>query len=239
MIKKCIFCGADSSESKSVEHIIPESLGNKEYVLPRGVVCDKCNNYFARKIEGPVLSLDGFKQLRFYNLIENKAGRIPESDALICGDKVKAKWIKTGGNEQSLLLELNPETVYKMMENPPEMFITRGYDLQDDESHRYDVSRFLAKLAVEFFVYLQLGEFEDNGEDISFSFDDILKRMIAFVRYGRKDLCPLNYHVYKKPMGNKDYVISLKYEARKEGLVFILRINDSFYELNLMDNVGL
>ena len=70
MIKNCIFCGAESSGSKSVEHIIP-SLGNKEYVLPRGVVCEKCNNYFARKIEGPVLSLDGFRLLRFYNAVEN------------------------------------------------------------------------------------------------------------------------------------------------------------------------
>lgn len=30
---KCIFCGECSTNSKSVEHIIPESLGNKTLIL--------------------------------------------------------------------------------------------------------------------------------------------------------------------------------------------------------------
>ncbi len=53
---RCIFCKNDSSSSRSVEHIMPESIGSKKRVLPCGVVCDKCNNYFARKVEEPVLS---------------------------------------------------------------------------------------------------------------------------------------------------------------------------------------
>ncbi|RHJ93598.1 MULTISPECIES: HNH endonuclease [Bacteroidales] len=52
----CIFCTQNSENSKSVEHIIPESLGNKLTVLSKGIVCDECNNYFARKIEGEMLS---------------------------------------------------------------------------------------------------------------------------------------------------------------------------------------
>lgn len=51
----CIFCKEESSNSRSIEHIIPESLGNKDHVLPPGIVCDKCNNYFARKIEKKIL----------------------------------------------------------------------------------------------------------------------------------------------------------------------------------------
>jgi len=35
---QCIFCHKDSSTSKSVEHIIPESLGNKHHFLPKGYV---------------------------------------------------------------------------------------------------------------------------------------------------------------------------------------------------------
>lgn len=61
---RCIFCERDSSTSRSIEHIIPESLGNHEHVLERGVVCDGCNNYLARKIEEPVLSSGYFKNLR-------------------------------------------------------------------------------------------------------------------------------------------------------------------------------
>ena len=43
---RCLFCKQDSSSTKSVEHIIPESIGNKTLILPLGYVCDKCNNYF-------------------------------------------------------------------------------------------------------------------------------------------------------------------------------------------------
>ncbi len=35
---RCIFCKTDSDSSRSVEHIIPESLGNTDYVLPPGCV---------------------------------------------------------------------------------------------------------------------------------------------------------------------------------------------------------
>lgn len=38
----CIFCNQDSTESKSIEHIIPESLGNDELILDKG---NKNNRY--------------------------------------------------------------------------------------------------------------------------------------------------------------------------------------------------
>lgn len=43
----CIFCGPAGTKFSSVEHIVPESLGNKSYILPKGVVCDECNNKFS------------------------------------------------------------------------------------------------------------------------------------------------------------------------------------------------
>lgn len=45
------FCHKDASWSTSVEHIVPESLGNKDICLPKGYVCDECNHYFAIKAE--------------------------------------------------------------------------------------------------------------------------------------------------------------------------------------------
>jgi hypothetical protein len=73
----CIFCRENASSSRSIEHIIPESLGNIERVLPAGIVCDRCNNYFARKIEGPLLDSTYFRRLRSQMSIANKRGRIP------------------------------------------------------------------------------------------------------------------------------------------------------------------
>jgi hypothetical protein len=43
---KCIFCD-NENEAKSSEHIVPESFGNTFYILPKGVVCDSCNNSFS------------------------------------------------------------------------------------------------------------------------------------------------------------------------------------------------
>ena len=74
---RCIFCKQNSDSSKSVEHIVPESLGNIEHILPPGVVCDRCNNYFARKVEGPLLSTEYFIHARSKKTIPNKRGRIP------------------------------------------------------------------------------------------------------------------------------------------------------------------
>lgn len=45
----CIFCRKGKS-FKSVEHVIPESLGNVDPVLPKGVVCDACKNYIGENL---------------------------------------------------------------------------------------------------------------------------------------------------------------------------------------------
>ena len=85
---RCIFCKTDSSETKSIEHIIPESLGNKSFVLPRGYVCDKCNNYFAREIERPFLEQINVQLLRFEESIPNKKNRIPKIKGIIEDEEV-------------------------------------------------------------------------------------------------------------------------------------------------------
>lgn len=47
---KCIFCSAESTEVNTIEHIIPESLGNTEDILVNAV-CDRCQNYFGKEVE--------------------------------------------------------------------------------------------------------------------------------------------------------------------------------------------
>ncbi|HKQ07430.1 MAG TPA: HNH endonuclease [Blastocatellia bacterium] len=74
---QCIFCKATTVSFTSNEHIVPESLGNTEHILPPGVVCDGCNNYFARKIEGPILGSDLLMQARHRNGIPSKRKRVP------------------------------------------------------------------------------------------------------------------------------------------------------------------
>lgn len=54
-VYQCIFCHGDATNSFSVEHIIPESFGNIDHILPPGIVYDRRNIYFVRKIEGSLL----------------------------------------------------------------------------------------------------------------------------------------------------------------------------------------
>ncbi len=52
---RCIWClgPADSSDSKSSDrsHVLLAVLGNAEHVLPPGIVCRSCNNYFGAKLD--------------------------------------------------------------------------------------------------------------------------------------------------------------------------------------------
>ncbi|MBP7702194.1 MAG: hypothetical protein KA098_06295 [Phenylobacterium sp.] len=74
---RCIFCTSSTAGSKSREHILPESLGNTDHWLPPGVVCDGCNNYFAVKVERPLLESTFFTALRQRQDIPNKRGQMP------------------------------------------------------------------------------------------------------------------------------------------------------------------
>jgi hypothetical protein len=76
-MRRCLFCKAPSVGSRSVEHILPESLGNRNRTLSPGTVCDPCNNYFARKVEAPILEHDSFRNLRARWQIPNKQGDLP------------------------------------------------------------------------------------------------------------------------------------------------------------------
>lgn len=76
---RCIFCKEDSTSSESSEHIIPESLGNTEHTLPCGVVCNNCNNYFGRKVEGKIQQSGMIRLLKADREIPNKEGKVPSA----------------------------------------------------------------------------------------------------------------------------------------------------------------
>jgi hypothetical protein len=54
-----------------------------EWTLPSGVVCDTCNNYFARKVEDPFLSNGRVRHLRQRQEIPNKRGSLPACDGIV------------------------------------------------------------------------------------------------------------------------------------------------------------
>jgi len=62
MTSSCIICLRSHSDT-TLEHIIPRSLGNIHYILPKGKVCSPCNHRFS-KYENKVLSSVTFMKER-------------------------------------------------------------------------------------------------------------------------------------------------------------------------------
>jgi hypothetical protein len=73
---RCIYCGGTAGKFLEVEHIIPESLGNEELVLPRGYVCNECNNLISPLEKDFVDSLP-MSMLRIFYTPYGKKGRFP------------------------------------------------------------------------------------------------------------------------------------------------------------------
>ncbi len=69
----CIICDADLINS-SIEHIVPESLGNVSYVLAANIICNICNHNFS-KWEEKALTKSYLAFIRIKNGIKTKKGK--------------------------------------------------------------------------------------------------------------------------------------------------------------------
>jgi hypothetical protein len=76
----CLFCLRSDRPFTSVEHIIPAGLGNAdEAVLPRGVICDRCNNGPLSKLDRSLMDHPVVNFMRTVHAMTTRSGRIPES----------------------------------------------------------------------------------------------------------------------------------------------------------------
>ncbi|WP_322630327.1 HNH endonuclease [Aedoeadaptatus coxii] len=78
---KCIYCGEETSDVKSKEHVIPAFLGGKRK-LPAGYVCDHCNQVTFSKIENNVAR---YSMIRIFRSFQGpgKRGSISPSKAYV------------------------------------------------------------------------------------------------------------------------------------------------------------
>jgi HNH endonuclease len=73
---QCIYCLRTDGNFSSAEHVYPESLGNTEIILPRGYVCDKCNNEVLSALDDYLVNHDGISFLRVLHVPYNpKTGK--------------------------------------------------------------------------------------------------------------------------------------------------------------------
>lgn len=177
----CIFCKEDSSNSKSVEHIIPESLGNKNLVLPRGIVCDKCNQYFAVKIEKPMLEMKYFRNVRFRNDIKSKKGRnIPYKTLFPNKD---GGWVDMYIDGSSMVFNESDSHIINLIKN--QKVNSMMFEVVDSPpKNNLYVSRFLAKAALELFA-LKAGNNQIHIDEV-INMNE-LNPLREYARYGKGD----------------------------------------------------
>ncbi|GHT44561.1 hypothetical protein AGMMS49965_20470 [Bacteroidia bacterium] len=165
----CIFCHTISDNSKSVEHIIPESLGNKEHTLWKGAVCDKCNNYFAVKIEKEFLKQPYFTNLRFRNIIPTKKNKLVPQKFPSSNSKGYEE-ITFDINENGISFGFeseHSEIVSKIKEGKKKQL--RILMIIEPEPNNYILSRFLAKCAFEYLTLVcDRGDSIDRKEIMDF-----------------------------------------------------------------------
>lgn len=188
---RCLFCKQDSSSSKSVEHIVPESLGNEGKVLERGIVCDQCNRYFGTKIEKPFLDLDEIKNLRFIIIIPSKKNKIPP-----------IKCVVNRNIPATIHRDINPETnvVTSKLEfskaGLEENGLHNGQRVQIEYASvpretslesTFVVSRFIAKVALEMFTFKYIAGGNDSDAIVDSESLDMIRK---YARYGSQNVWP-------------------------------------------------
>ena len=178
---KCIFCKENSTETKGVEHIVPESLGNSEHVMPKGTVCDKCNNYFSLKIEKPTLENDFFKELRFRNNIQSKKRKYPKGKGLIplTNDQPEIHFPKNSNNINITVTQESFELIKSG--KIKQLYIPTSSKIPKDIQY---VSRFICKIGFEFLA-LRLCDTSYDWELITS--EPIFEPIRQYVRYNQKN----------------------------------------------------
>jgi len=77
MRRGCLFCRQSDGGFTSVEHVFPESLGNKEVILPVGVVCDRCNHQVLSPLDAALCDFGPIAMMRTIYGVESKSGKRP------------------------------------------------------------------------------------------------------------------------------------------------------------------
>lgn len=232
---RCVFCGNDSSSSRSVEHIVPVSFGNSVSILPKGIVCDKCNNYFARKIESPFLNSEVVLQLRQELEINNRDGKVVNRFA-----DLPTKNIMQISQDLHFVMSQEDKTEEEVVQA---VFKYQKHLKRTDElpiKSDYNLSRLLAKMAVEAFVYKYL----DDTNVIDYIIEDeAFIKIREYVRYGGNYIWKYNARrIYARNEAyHGDVTTHINYEfdflfTSQGKAYFIIVMYGIEYVINIIDN---
>lgn len=182
----CIFC-LKKGPYNTVEHIIPESLGNDDTLLIN-CVCDKCQNYFGKEIESFILQKTPFAFWRVWYGIKSKKGKFPSINfSLPKENKGRIPFISkyhdqkvgfTAHSDGSISVDLeDSEMIKNIIDGNKNSFV---FNLSP--KHLIFIGRFLGKMAIELLAH------KDRELSLNVKFDNLRK----YVRNGiTKSIWPI------------------------------------------------
>lgn len=198
----CIFCQKAAGPFRSVEHIVPESMGNisGQRILPKGAVCDPCNNYFATKVEGPVLGHISFQNLRAKYMVPTKRGKIPFVKGFARNTDIEVGMrLNKGTNQLEIFaVKASQAAEYEHLKRLDAMFVRQNLLVFPMEvaPPQKEMSRFLAKMAFEA-VFERFCHTVGVQEAYEIIFDGHYDRIRQWARYGHNfDEWPYHYRSY-------------------------------------------
>lgn len=160
----CIFC-KKNHESKSIEHIVSESLGNDFYVMPINSVCDGCNQKFS-KFEQKALSNTVFLMERANLGIVTKKGRNVkgkiENLEIQGHPNFKAKHVFINGIYKENIVSYNKET------NEIKLLI-KSFDKSEEAA-----AKLVLKISLESFYKSRKKDIYDK-----YNFDDLREYVLG------------------------------------------------------------
>jgi len=79
-LKKCIYCLSETGTFNSEEHILPETLAGDNIYLPKGFVCDACNNGISSQLDEALINFEPIAFLRVQFTPYTKTGKFPKAN---------------------------------------------------------------------------------------------------------------------------------------------------------------
>ena len=147
----CLFCRRRDGTFNSVEHPVPESLGNSEAVLPPGVVCTRCNNGTLAGLDQALCEFMPIAARRTMLGVPSKAGKVPT--ARFSQGTVDYVAGEEGGNPTLILKANTPGGLVRETERFPDGRVS--FDLRMEGGRRMtaryasELSRALLKTGME------------------------------------------------------------------------------------------
>lgn len=171
----CLICRCVDGGFTSVEHILPESIGNKTEVLPVGVVCDRCNNGVLSRLDQALGGFIPIEMMRTWHGIPSKSGGLPtfkfDNGTMRCRAP------------DDLFLLLDSARGQPPAPKPPPGQASWAFSAsrrKDTTPRRLrDVQRALLKMVVEF-AWIDLGE----AEALSAKFDHVREKVLGATHEG-------------------------------------------------------